>query len=159
MDKLIRYNDGCRKFLQGPITDARNKVSGHELDNLLTMLNSMIRQQAYSPENKGLGALKNEIVNARDLAKAAVDILGIAQWLEVRAKRYINALSIIVDKANSEAAAVSGTLKQESFQLSNYLQIETECPRIVAFTIELRYNTQEMLADSRANVELVMKNS
>lgn len=118
MDKLIRYNDGCRKFLQGPITDARNKVSGHELDNLLTMLNSMIRQQASSPENKGLGALKNEIVNARDLAKAAVDILGIAQWLEVRAKRYINALSTVVDKANSEAAAVSGTLKQESFDLN-----------------------------------------
>ncbi len=121
VDKLIRYNDGCRKFLQGPITDARNKVSGHELDNLLTMLNSMIRQQASSPENKGLGALKNEIVNARDLAKAAVDILGIAQWLEVRAKRYINALSTIVDKANGEAAAASGTLKQESFQLSNYV--------------------------------------
>ena len=112
VDKLIRYNDGCRKFLQGPITDARNKVSGHELDNLLTMLNSMIRQQASSPENKGLGALKNEIVNARDLAKAAVDILGIAQWLEVRAKRYINALSIIVDKANSEATAANGTLKK-----------------------------------------------
>lgn len=121
VDKLIRYNDGCRKFLQGPITDARNKVSGHELDNLLTMLNSMIRQQASSPENKGLGALKNEIVNARDLAKAAVDILGIAQWLEVRAKRYINALNTVVDKANSEATAVSGTLKQESFQLSNYV--------------------------------------
>lgn len=121
VDKLIRYNDGCRKFLQGPITDARNKVSGHELDNLLTMLNSMIRQQASSPENKGLGALKNEIVNARDLAKAAVDILGIAQWLEVRAKRYINALSTIVDKASSEATAASGTLKQESFQLSNYV--------------------------------------
>ncbi|ELF4299954.1 hypothetical protein RNF90_000069 [Shigella flexneri] len=121
VDKLIRYNDGCRKFLQGPITDARNKVSGHELDNLLTMLNSMIRQQASSPENKGLGALKNEIVNARDLAKAAVDILGIAQWLEVRAKRYINALSTIVDKANGEATAASGTLKQESFQLSNYV--------------------------------------
>ena len=118
VDKLIRYNDGCRKFLQGPITDARNKVSGHELDNLLTMLNSMIRQQASSPENKGLGALKNEIVNARDLAKAAVDILGIAQWLEVRAKRYINALSTVVDKANSEAAAVSGTLKQEAFDLN-----------------------------------------
>lgn len=118
VDKLIRYNDGCRKFLQGPITDARNKVSGHELDNLLTMLNSMIRQQASSPENKGLGALKNEIVNARDLAKAAVDILGIAQWLEVRAKRYINALSTVVDKANSEAAAVSGSLKQESFDLN-----------------------------------------
>lgn len=118
VDKLIRYNDGCRKFLQGPITDARNKVSGHELDNLLTMLNSMIRQQATSPENKGLGALKNEIVNARDLAKAAVDILGIAQWLEVRAKRYINALSTVVDKANSEAAAVSGTLKQEAFDLN-----------------------------------------
>ncbi len=118
VDKLIRYNDGCRKFLQGPITDARNKVSGHELDNLLTVLNSMIRQQASSPENKGLGALKNEIVNARDLAKAAVDILGIAQWLEVRAKRYINALSTVVDKANSEAAAVSGTLKQESFDLN-----------------------------------------
>lgn len=118
VDKLIRYNDGCRKFLQGPITDARNKVSGHELDNLLTMLNSMIRQQASSPENKGLGALKNEIVNARDLAKAAVDVLGIAQWLEVRAKRYINALSTVVDKANSEAAAVSGTLKQESFDLN-----------------------------------------
>lgn len=121
VDKLIRYNDGCRKFLQGPITDARNKVSGHELDNLLTMLNSMIRQQASSPENKGLGALKNEIVNARDLAKAAVDVLGIAQWLEVRAKRYINALSTIVDKANSEATATNGTLKQESFQLSNYV--------------------------------------
>lgn len=121
VDKLIRYNDGCRKFLQGPITDARNKVSGHELDNLLTMLNSMIRQQASSPENKGLGALKNEIVNARDLAKTAVDILGIAQWLEVRAKRYINALNTVVDKANSEATAVSGTLKQESFQLSNYV--------------------------------------
>lgn len=118
VDKLIRYNDGCRKFLQGPVTDARNKVSGHELDNLLTMLNSMIRQQASSPENKGLGALKNEIVNARDLAKAAVDILGIAQWLEVRAKRYINALSTVVDKANSEAAAVSGTLKQEAFDLN-----------------------------------------
>lgn len=118
VDKLIRYNDGCRKFLQGPITDARNKVSGHELDNLLTMLNSMIRQQASSPENKGLGALKNEIVNARDLAKAAVDILGIAQWLEVRAKRYINALSTVVDKANSEAAAVSGSLKQEAFDLN-----------------------------------------
>lgn len=118
VDKLIRYNDGCRKFLQGPVTDARNKVSGHELDNLLTMLNSMIRQQASSPENKGLGALKNEIVNARDLAKAAVDVLGIAQWLEVRAKRYINALSTVVDKANSEAAAVSGTLKQESFDLN-----------------------------------------
>ncbi|EFD5177311.1 hypothetical protein F0C55_06980 [Escherichia coli] len=118
VDKLIRYNDGCRKFLQGPITDARNKVSGHELDNLLTMLNSMIRQQASLPENKGLGALKNEIVNARDLAKAAVDILGIAQWLEVRAKRYINALSTVVDKANSEAAAVSGSLKQESFDLN-----------------------------------------
>lgn len=118
VDKLIRYNDGCRKFLQGPITDARNKVSGHELDNLLTMLNSMIRQQASSPENKGLGALKNEIVNARDLAKAAVDVLGIAQWLEVRAKRYINALSTVVDKANSEAAAVSGSLKQESFDLN-----------------------------------------
>lgn len=118
VDKLIRYNDGCRKFLQGPVTDARNKVSGHELDNLLTMLNSMIRQQASSPENKGLGALKNEIVNARDLAKAAVDILGIAQWLEVRAKRYINALSTVVDKANSEAAAVSGSLKQESFDLN-----------------------------------------
>ena len=119
VDKLIRYNDGCRKFLQGPITDARNKVSGHELDNLLTMLNSMIRQQASSPENKGLGALKNEIVNARDLAKAAVDILGIAQWLEVRAKRYINALSTIVDKANSEATAASGTLKQESFHYND----------------------------------------
>lgn len=118
VDKLIRYNDGCRKFLQGPVTDARNKVSGHELDNLLTVLNSMIRQQASSPENKGLGALKNEIVNARDLAKAAVDILGIAQWLEVRAKRYINALSTVVDKANSEAAAVSGTLKQEAFDLN-----------------------------------------
>ncbi|EPH8416483.1 hypothetical protein ACS33Y_002964 [Salmonella enterica subsp. enterica serovar Newport] len=118
VDKLIRYNDGCRKFLQGPITDARNKVSGHELDNLLTMLNSMIRQQASSPENKGLGALKNEIVNARDLAKAAVDVLGIAQWLEVRAKRYINALSTVVDKANSESAAVSGSLKQESFDLN-----------------------------------------
>lgn len=118
VDKLIRYNDGCRKFLQGPVTDARNKVSGHELDNLLTMLNSMIRQQASSPENKGLGALKNEIVNARDLAKAAVDVLGIAQWLEVRAKRYINALSTVVDKANSEAAAVSGSLKQESFDLN-----------------------------------------
>lgn len=118
VDKLIRYNDGCRKFLQGPITDARNKVGGHELDNLLTMLNSMIRQQASSPENKGLGALKNEIVNARDLAKAAVDVLGIAQWLEVRAKRYINALSTVVDKANSEAAAVSGSLKQESFDLN-----------------------------------------
>lgn len=118
VDKLIRYNDGCRKFLQGPVTDARNKVSGHELDNLLTMLNSMIRQQASSPENKGLGALKNEIVNARDLAKAAVDVLGIAQWLEVRAKRYINALSTVVDKANSEAAAVSGSLKQEAFDLN-----------------------------------------
>lgn len=118
VDKLIRYNDGCRKFLQGPVTDARNKVSGHELDNLLTMLNSMIRQQASSPENKGLGALKNEIVNARDLAKAAVDVLGITQWLEVRAKRYINALSTVVDKANSEAAAVSGSLKQESFDLN-----------------------------------------
>lgn len=118
VDKLIRYNDGCRKFLQGPVTDARNKVSGHELDNLLTMLNSMIRQQASSPENKGLGALKNEIVNARDLAKAAVDVLGIAQWLEVRAKRYINALSTVVDKANSEAAAVNGSLKQESFDLN-----------------------------------------
>lgn len=118
VDKLIRYNDGCRKFLQGPVTDARNKVSGHELDNLLTMLNSMIRQQASSPENKGLGALKNEIVNARDLAKAAVDVLGIAQWLEVRAKRYINALSTVVDKANSEAAAISGTLKQEAFDLN-----------------------------------------
>lgn len=118
VDKLIRYNDGCRKFLQGPVTDARNKVSGHELDNLLTMLNSMIRQQASSPENKGLGALKNEIVNARDLAKAAVDVLGIAQWLEVRAKRYINALSTVVDKANSESAAVSGSLKQESFDLN-----------------------------------------
>lgn len=118
VDKLIRYNDGCRKFLQGPVTDARNKVGGHELDNLLTMLNSMIRQQASSPENKGLGALKNEIVNARDLAKAAVDVLGIAQWLEVRAKRYINALSTVVDKANSESAAVSGSLKQESFDLN-----------------------------------------
>lgn len=125
MDKLIRYNDGCRKFLQGPITDARNKVSGHELDNLLTMLNSMIRQQASSPENKGLGALKNEIVNARDLAKAAVDILGIAQWLEVRAKRYINALSTVVDKANSEAAAVSGTLKQEAFDLNEVVLSST----------------------------------
>ncbi|EDC0597994.1 hypothetical protein BGN33_05335 [Salmonella enterica subsp. enterica serovar Enteritidis] len=125
VDKLIRYNDGCRKFLQGPITDARNKVSGHELDNLLTMLNSMIRQQASSPENKGLGALKNEIVNARDLAKAAVDILGIAQWLEVRAKRYINALSTVVDKANSEAAAVSGTLKQEAFDLNEVVLSST----------------------------------
>lgn len=125
MDKLIRYNDGCRKFLQGPITDARNKVSGHELDNLLTMLNSMIRQQASSPENKGLGALKNEIVNARDLAKAAVDILGIAQWLEVRAKRYINALSTVVDKANSEAVAVSGTLKQEAFDLNEVVLSST----------------------------------
>ncbi len=125
VDKLIRYNDGCRKFLQGPVTDARNKVSGHELDNLLTMLNSMIRQQASSPENKGLGALKNEIVNARDLAKAAVDILGIAQWLEVRAKRYINALSTIVDKANSEAAAVSGTLKQEAFDLNEVVLSST----------------------------------
>lgn len=125
VDKLIRYNDGCRKFLQGPITDARNKVSGHELDNLLTMLNSMIRQQASSPENKGLGALKNEIVNARDLAKAAVDILGIAQWLEVRAKRYINALSTVVDKANSEAVAVSGTLKQESFDLNEVVLSST----------------------------------
>lgn len=125
VDKLIRYNDGCRKFLQGPITDARNKVSGHELDNLLTMLNSMIRQQASSPENKGLGALKNEIVNARDLAKAAVDILGIAQWLEVRAKRYINALSTVVDKANSEAAAVSGSLKQESFDLNEVVLSST----------------------------------
>lgn len=125
VDKLIRYNDGCRKFLQGPITDARNKVSGHELDNLLTMLNSMIRQQASSPENKGLGALKNEIVNARDLAKAAVDILGIAQWLEVRAKRYINALSTVVDKANSEAAAVSGTLKQEEFDLNEVVLSST----------------------------------
>lgn len=126
VDKLIRYNDGCRKFLQGPITDARNKVSGHELDNLLTMLNSMIRQQASSPENKGLGALKNEIVNARDLAKAAVDILGIAQWLEVRAKRYINALSTVVDKANSEAAAVSGTLKQEAFDLNEVVLSSTD---------------------------------
>lgn len=125
VDKLIRYNDGCRKFLQGPITDARNKVSGHELDNLLTMLNSMIRQQASSPENKGLGALKNEIVNARDLAKAAVDILGIAQWLEVRAKRYINALSTVVDKANSEAVAVSGTLKQEEFDLNEVVLSST----------------------------------
>lgn len=125
VDKLIRYNDGCRKFLQGPITDARNKVSGHELDNLLTMLNSMIRQQASSPENKGLGALKNEIVNARDLAKAAVDVLGIAQWLEVRAKRYINALSTVVDKANSEAAAVSGSLKQESFDLNEVVLSST----------------------------------
>lgn len=125
VDKLIRYNDGCRKFLQGPITDARNKVSGHELDNLLTLLNSMIRQQASSPENKGLGALKNEIVNARDLAKAAVDILGIAQWLEVRAKRYINALSTVVDKANSEAAAVSGTLKQEAFDLNEVVLSST----------------------------------
>lgn len=125
VDKLIRYNDGCRKFLQGPITDARNKVSGHELDNLLTMLNSMIRQQASSPENKGLGALKNEIVNARDLAKAVVDILGIAQWLEVRAKRYINALSTVVDKANSEAAAVSGTLKQEAFDLNEVVLSST----------------------------------
>ena len=125
VDKLIRCNDGCRKFLQGPITDARNKVSGHELDNLLTMLNSMIRQQASSPENKGLGALKNEIVNARDLAKAAVDILGIAQWLEVRAKRYINALSTVVDKANSEAAAVSGTLKQEAFDLNEVVLSST----------------------------------
>lgn len=125
VDKLIRYNDGCRKFLQGPITDARNKVSGHELDNLLTMLNSMIRQQASSPENKGLGALKNEIVNARDLAKAAVDVLGIAQWLEVRAKRYINALSTVVDKANSEAAAVSGTLKQEAFDLNEVVLSST----------------------------------
>ena len=125
VDKLIRYNDGCRKFLQGPITDARNKVSGHELDNLLTMLNSMIRQQASSPENKGLGALKNEIVNARDLAKAAVDILGIAQWLEVRAKRYINALSTVVDKANSEAAAVSGTLKQEAFDINEVVLSST----------------------------------
>ncbi|EDD9854428.1 hypothetical protein BZQ24_07985 [Salmonella enterica subsp. enterica serovar Enteritidis] len=125
VDKLIRYNDGCRKFLQGPVTDARNKVSGHELDNLLTMLNSMIRQQASSPENKGLGALKNEIVNARDLAKAAVDILGIAQWLEVRAKRYINALSTVVDKANSEAAAVSGTLKQEAFDLNEVVLSST----------------------------------
>lgn len=126
VDKLIRYNDGCRKFLQGPVTDARNKVSGHELDNLLTMLNSMIRQQASSPENKGLGALKNEIVNARDLAKAAVDILGIAQWLEVRAKRYINALSTVVDKANSEAAAVSGTLKQEAFDLNETVLSSTD---------------------------------
>jgi hypothetical protein len=126
VDKLIRYNDGCRKFLQGPVTDARNKVSGHELDNLLTMLNSMIRQQASSPENKGLGALKNEIVNARDLAKAAVDILGIAQWLEVRAKRYINALSTVVDKANSEAAAVSGTLKQEAFDLNEVVLSSTD---------------------------------
>ena len=125
VDKLIRYNDGCRKFLQGPITDARNKVSGHELDNLLTMLNSMIRQQASSPENKGLGALKNEIVNARDLAKAAVDILGIAQWLEVRAKRYINALSAIVDKANSEATAVNGSLKQEAFDLNEVVLSST----------------------------------
>lgn len=125
VDKLIRYNDGCRKFLQGPITDARNKVSGHELDNLLTMLNSMIRQQASSPENKGLGALKNEIVNARDLAKAAVDVLGIAQWLEVRAKRYINALSTVVDKANSEAVAVSGTLKQEAFDLNEVVLSST----------------------------------
>lgn len=125
VDKLIRYNDGCRKFLQGPVTDARNKVSGHELDNLLTMLNSMIRQQASSPENKGLGALKNEIVNARDLAKAAVDILGIAQWLEVRAKRYINALSTVVDKANSEAVAVSGTLKQEAFDLNEVVLSST----------------------------------
>ncbi|ECD4964032.1 hypothetical protein E1386_11185 [Salmonella enterica subsp. enterica serovar Enteritidis] len=125
VDKLIRYNDGCRKFLQGPVTDARNKVGGHELDNLLTMLNSMIRQQASSPENKGLGALKNEIVNARDLAKAAVDILGIAQWLEVRAKRYINALSTVVDKANSEAAAVSGSLKQESFDLNEVVLSST----------------------------------
>lgn len=125
VDKLIRYNDGCRKFLQGPITDARNKVSGHELDNLLTMLNSMIRQQASSPENKDLGALKNEIVNARDLAKAAVDILGIAQWLEVRAKRYINALSTVVDKANSEAVAVSGTLKQEAFDLNEVVLSST----------------------------------
>lgn len=126
VDKLIRYNDGCRKFLQGPVTDARNKVSGHELDNLLTMLNSMIRQQASSPENKGLGALKNEIVNARDLAKAAVDILGIAQWLEVRAKRYINALSTVVDKANSEATAVSGTLKQEAFDLNETVLSSTD---------------------------------
>ncbi|EDQ3175890.1 hypothetical protein ZP71_001119 [Salmonella enterica subsp. enterica] len=126
VDKLIRYNDGCRKFLQGPVTDARNKVSGHELDNLLTMLNSMIRQQASSPENKGLGALKNEIVNARDLAKAAVDILGIAQWLEVRAKRYINALSTVVDKANSEAVAVSGTLKQEAFDLNETVLSSTD---------------------------------
>jgi len=126
VDKLIRYNDGCRKFLQGPVTDARNKVSGHELDNLLTMLNSMIRQQASSPENKGLGALKNEIVNARDLAKAAVDILGIAQWLEVRAKRYINALSTVVDKANSEAAAVSGSLKQEAFDLNETVLSSTD---------------------------------
>lgn len=126
VDKLIRYNDGCRKFLQGPVTDARNKVSGHELDNLLTMLNSMIRQQASSPENKGLGALKNEIVNARDLAKAAVDVLGIAQWLEVRAKRYINALSTVVDKANSEAAAVSGTLKQEAFDLNETVLSSTD---------------------------------
>lgn len=126
VDKLIRYNDGCRKFLQGPITDARNKVSGHELDNLLTMLNSMIRQQASSPENKGLGALKNEIVNARDLAKAAVDILGIAQWLEVRAKRYINALSTVVDKANSEAVAVNGTLKQEAFDLNETVLSSTD---------------------------------
>lgn len=125
VDKLIRYNDGCRKFLQGPITDARNKVSGHELDNLLTMLNSMIRQQASSPENKGLGALKNEIVNARDLAKAAVDILGIAQWLEVRAKRYINALSTVVDKANSEAVAVNGSLKQEAFDLNDVVLSST----------------------------------
>lgn len=126
VDKLIRYNDGCRKFLQGPVTDARNKVSGHELDNLLTMLNSMIRQQASSPENKGLGALKNEIVNARDLAKAAVDILGIAQWLEVRAKRYINALSTVVDKANSEAVAVNGTLKQEAFDLNETVLSSTD---------------------------------
>lgn len=125
VDKLIRYNDGCRKFLQGPITDARNKVSGHELDNLLTMLNSMIRQQASSPENKGLGALKNEIVNARDLAKAAVDILGIAQWLEVRAKRYINALSTVVDKANSEVVAVNGSLKQEAFDLNDVVLSST----------------------------------
>ncbi|ENC8247901.1 hypothetical protein ABK465_000064 [Shigella flexneri] len=126
VDKLIRYNDGCRKFLQGPVTDARNKVSGHELDNLLTMLNSMIRQQASSPENKGLGALKNEIVNARDLAKAAVDVLGIAQWLEVRAKRYINALSTVVDKANSEAVAVNGTLKQEAFDLNETVLSSTD---------------------------------
>lgn len=144
VDKLIRYNDGCRKFLQGPITDARNKVSGHELDNLLTMLNSMIRQQASSPENKGLGALKNEIVNARDLAKAAVDILGIAQWLEVRAKRYINALSIIVDKANSEATAASGTLKQEAFEL-NTVVLDNSCYDIYGSVSPLlgvnRFNT------------------
>ncbi|ENP0524886.1 hypothetical protein ACCH40_002366 [Salmonella enterica] len=137
VDKLIRYNDGCRKFLQGPITDARNKVSGHELDNLLTMLNSMIRQQASSPENKGLGALKNEIVNARDLAKAAVDVLGIAQWLEVRAKRYINALSAIVDKANSEATATNGTLKQEAFDLSPHVLNLAGESDVCAVTAEL----------------------